>query len=524
MIMKIQKTFLTYLFLCLIFNVFPLQAQQLIQTVIHTTPQRTVFLMSITDQGELIGDYYVSLKDFAEALEVSYSIDTVLHAGAINILGTHILLFADNPFIRIENTVYQMPLEVKEYLDAYYFPLREFMKVLDLNLPGDYNFDENNKTLDINFGTAINITDFFIEEKTNGILIHIKTLKYFGNDFHSWSDTSKHHFTVEFYGGKLDTAKINSTPIEGRLVRGLNAFQFPEIATIIFRLSSTIEHYEAIEDQQSGEILISLTKKGTSQTANVLYELVIPGKKSDVQELIAKEKEKWAIDTIVIDPGHGGRDPGTIGPDGIKEKDIVLDIALNLGKLITTSKLVEKVIYTRETDVFVPLQERARIANNNAGKLFISIHINSNTNNNLRGFETYFLHPEKTQDALEVLEVVQRENNVMNLYEGKNPNRELTEEDKMVLAITQSAFAKESEKLAGFISEGLGRTTEFPNNGVKQAGFLVLWGVPMPNTLVEAGYLTNEKDRLDLHSSAVRHRIAEGIYEGIKKFIEEVRK
>ena len=507
-----------YLLLC----AHLIQAQHIIQTTIHTIPENSLTLTSVNDTFDLKGDYYVSSKAFADMLNVPFTIDTVLHSATLAIRKTHITLFADNPFIKIDNTLYQMPIDVKEYGGELYIPLREFITILDRNFPGEYIFNESNKTLDIFFNEEINIPEVFIEEKTNGSLIHIKTLKYFGKDFHSWFDTTRYQVTVEFYGGKLDTTAIDNLPTKG-LVLSVKSFQKAEIATIIFKVSRYVGHFEAMEDQRSGEISIILIRKGTASIIEPI-EGFVPPAKGNVEEIVAREKEKWAIDTIIIDPGHGGRDPGTIGPDGTREKDIVLDIAVKLGNLISTSKLVEKVIYTRDSDIFIPLQERAKIANNNTGKLFISIHINSNTNGNLRGFETYFIHPGKTQDALEVLEVVQRENNVMNLYEGKEPNRELTEEDKMVLAITQSAFVKESEKLATFVAEGLERTTEWHNRGVKQAGFLVLWGVSMPNVLIEAGYITNQQEREDLRSSAVRHRIAEGIYIGIKKFIEEMRK
>ena len=112
----------------------------------------------------------------------------------------------------------------------------------------------------------------------------------------------------------------------------------------------------------------------------------------------------------------------------------------------------------------------------------------------------------------------------MHLYEDKDPNRVLTEEDKMVLSLTQSAFVKESERLAHYISEGIGRKVNWPDRGVKQAGFLVLWEVTMPSVLVEAGFLSNAGQRNDLRRSSVKHRIAEGIFEGIKKFIEEARR
>lgn len=501
----IRKTILTILFLHIVFSC-PVVAQYLIRVDVKSVPEKFALLPYIQSRG----DFYVSAGQLAEILDIETYRDSVLNKIVLYLDGAQVTLSVDNPFIKIGEVLYQMPLPVKEYRSEIYFPVRELAAILNRHLPGDYMFDQNEQALEIYFGGMINITGLTVEEKTNGTLVHIATTKYFGKDLIYWFDESKYLLNVQFYNGKLDTVQMTNTETRGLVLRN-TAVQHPEIASITFKLSRYTEDFTVTENPQGSEIIISLLEAVTEQP-------------SKVEELVAKEKEEWVIDTIVIDPGHGGKDSGTIGPDGLMEKDVVLDIAKDLGNLLINSKLVDRVVYTRDSDVFVPLQERTEIANNNGGKLFISIHVNSNNNTRIRGFETYFLRPGKSESALEVLEVVQRENNVVNLYENKDLKQELTEEDKIVLSNVQNAFVKESEQLATLISEGIDRKVNWPNMGVKQAGFFVLWRVSMPNVLVEAGFITNDSQRKELKTSAIKHRIAEGIFEGIKKFIEEVRK
>jgi|GEM_PF-126470 len=511
----IKRIILPILFLLTVFSC-PVIAQNHIRVDVKSFPEKFALLSYIPSPG----DYYVSAGQLAEILDINTYQDSVLKKIVLYLDGAKVTLSADNPFIKIGEKLYQMPLPVKEYRSEIYFPVRELVAILNRHLPGDYTFDQSERTLEIYFGGMINITGLTVEEKANGTLVHIATTKYFGKDLLSWFDKDAYYLYVQFFNGKLDTVQMSSTETRGLVLRN-TAVQHPEIASITFKLSRYVEDFTVTENPQTGEVLISLVVATAARPT-----ISPPADLRDVkaEELVAKDKKEWVIDTIVIDPGHGGKDPGTIGPDGLMEKDIVLDIAKDLGNLLMNSKLVDNVVYTRDSDVFVPLQERAETANKSGGKLFISIHVNSNNNPRIRGFETYFLHPGKSEDALEVLEVVQRENYVVNLYENKDPDRELTEEDKIVLSNVQSAFVKESEQLATYISEGIDRKVNWPNMGVKQAGFFVLWRVSMPNVLVEAGFITNDNQRKELKTSAIKHRIAEGIFEGIKKFIEEVRK
>lgn len=217
------------------------------------------------------------------------------------------------------------------------------------------------------------------------------------------------------------------------------------------------------------------------------------------------------IRRIVIDAGHGGHDSGTLGPGGLEEKDVALDVALRLGRLLQ-QRLGADVIYTRRTDRFVPLEERTAIANRAHADLFISVHANSSADPNARGVETYFLNFTASPAALAV---AARENAVSNRseYELSDLVRKITLSDK----INESReFASDVQQAlySGLVSGNAG----LKNRGVKQAPFVVLIGAHMPSVLAEISFLTNPLDAEELTQPAYRERLAEALYRGVARY------
>lgn len=187
------------------------------------------------------------------------------------------------------------------------------------------------------------------------------------------------------------------------------------------------------------------------------------------------QNELYQINTIVIDPGHGGKDPGAVSQYGY-EKDIVLAIGLKLRKFIEDSLPDVKVIMTRDKDVFIELYKRAKIANENKADLFISIHANSNESSKPRGSETYVMGLYKTKANLAVAkkenQVVLQEANYQQQYDGFDPN---TPEGNIIFSLYQNAFLSQSLQMADLIQKYFKQNPKLINRGVKQAGFLVLW-------------------------------------------------
>ena len=228
------------------------------------------------------------------------------------------------------------------------------------------------------------------------------------------------------------------------------------------------------------------------------------------------------IDVIVIDPGHGGRDPGTVGKN-FKEKDIALKISLKIGQYIEKNIPGVKVIYTRKEDKYVGLDDRAILANNEKADLFLCIHVNAVVRPTTYGTETYVMGLHRTEDNMEV---AKRENAVMMLdenykerYEGFDPN---SPESYILFSLTQSAYQESSLKLAQKIESQFKNKIGRYSHGVKQAGFWVLWKTSMPSVLVEVGFLTNPNEEAYLGSPKGQDEIALGIYRAFKEYKTQI--
>jgi N-acetylmuramoyl-L-alanine amidase len=220
------------------------------------------------------------------------------------------------------------------------------------------------------------------------------------------------------------------------------------------------------------------------------------------------------IGRIVIDAGHGGHDTGTIGPTGLMEKDLCLDVALRVGKLIQQKLPSAEVVYTREDDTFVPLEHRTEIANDARADLFLSVHANSSPDHKARGIETYYLNFTGSSDAMEV---AARENAL-----SENAVHDLQD---IVQKIARNEKIEESRDLAGTIQDSLAKRVENINHGdrsrgVRKAPFVVLIGAKMPSVLAEISFISNPSDEQWLKKPESRQRVAEGLYRGIEIYLQ----
>ena len=235
----------------------------------------------------------------------------------------------------------------------------------------------------------------------------------------------------------------------------------------------------------------------------------------------AQDSRGFVLQTVVIDAGHGGRDPGAVYGK-IREKDITLDVAVRLGEKIRKAYPDVKVIYTRDKDFYVPLHERGKIANRNKADLFISIHVNSVPNNRAHGTETFLMG---TANSRSNMEVCKRENSVILLeedytttYAGYNPKEP---ESFIFFNMMQNAQLEQSVRMAELVEQQFARGPITPSRGIKQAGLLVLWRTTMPAVLVEIGFLSNQKDREQLTDRDMRGKIADCIFRAFAAFKKE---
>ncbi|MDO8281216.1 MAG: N-acetylmuramoyl-L-alanine amidase [Thermodesulfovibrionia bacterium] len=298
-----------------------------------------------------------------------------------------------------------------------------------------------------------------------------------------------------------------SIAVNNGILKKIRSGQFSEDTARVTLDLEGMSQYSAFVLENPDRLVIDIYKPEAA-----LAPLIIESK-----PFIKEIPDDVKIKTIVIDPGHGGKDPGAVGPNGLKEKDVVLDVGKRLGEILNERYGVN-IIYTRKTDVFIPLNERTEIANSNNADLFISVHANANTKRSAKGIETYILN--WTNDD-ESLKVAARENNIsiskMKLLRGGL---------QMILDdLTRSHKKQESVKFARNLQDSMVSTLKDQYNkttdlGIKQALFYVLVGAEMPSALVEVSFISNSDEEKLLASKGYRDRIAEGIAEGVGDYIK----
>lgn len=234
------------------------------------------------------------------------------------------------------------------------------------------------------------------------------------------------------------------------------------------------------------------------------------------------QQKDFKVRTVVIDAGHGGKDPGTIGKFA-KEKDVVLKIALKTGKYIEENIPGVNVLYTRKTDKYVDFQNRADVANKNKADLFMSIHANSIVGANAYGTETFVMGLHKDNSNFEVAKrensVILMDENYKEKYEGFDPN---SPESYILFSLNQSAYQENSLRFAQKVEDQFKNRVGRYSRGVKQAGFLVLWMTTTPSVLIETGFLSHKKEEEFLASDNGQDLIASGIYRAFKDYKTDI--
>lgn len=282
-------------------------------------------------------------------------------------------------------------------------------------------------------------------------------------------------------------------------------------------LKGNRKHIEEIIVKHRGDGALLLV----DYNLKVSYQVDKKPGKTIISFYSSRKKEKFirSVDVIVIDPGHGGKDPGAIGRMGTKEKDIVLQVAKKL-KRILEKETDLKVYLTRESDVFVPLRDRSKMANELGADLFVSLHCNFSRRRTAQGIETYFLSEARTEWERAVAAF---ENSALR-YE-LDSSIDTTDVLKYILMdLAQTEYLRESQDLAAYVQEEMVKKTRRLSRGVKQAGFYVLAGAYMPSILVEISFISNKTEEKMLKSSKYQERIAKGIADGIKKFLRKYEK
>jgi N-acetylmuramoyl-L-alanine amidase len=503
------------------FLVSDLKADE-IKASFKANPEKSYSLKSITQNEQI----FCSLNDLSSLLSFNLKRNDSKNIIELTFSKKIIKVASNSPFVYIKRlsdnkvNTFQLPVEFIDDENEIYFPVTYFLPILSESSGVGFNYNSEKNHLTINTSTKVanklsvkpvEISTYTIWKKANGYLIKIPA-KEKHKISHSYNRTDK---IIKL---KINGAIANTVSLETRkplgIIEKVEAAQYPSSTEIQFHLKQDIESHDVLQTAQTKEIFVLLFQK-----TNLDSLFKAEKRKKKIEELAGADKmrKKWKLDVVVIDPGHGGKDPGCIGITKKYEKDIALKIAHKLGKLLE-KKLKLKVYYTRKTDTFVPLYRRGQIANEKRGNLFISIHCNSmpKGNSTVNGFETYILRPGRTAEAIAVAE---NENAVIKYeedYEKRYKN--LSEESFILTANAQNAFVKFSEIFAEVINDNVPKHLTIKNNGANQAGFYVLVGASMPSVLIESGYLSNKKDEVYLFSNTGQQNIAECIFNAIKEF------
>ncbi len=500
---------------------------------------------------------YVAIDDLLDILQIQYRINSETLQQEISLNEGILYITAFNPFLFLKrkdgkNISYQMLQSTSYKYGKIFVPLISFAEFLNKWTTIKINFKEEAFLININYdktsqpiitqkqtetstktelkeksievkpeiikqsqdlavsNTKFDLFDFTIEEKSNGYIFRIKSRKAIQSVSKNLSGSFLY---LRVPNTTIDIERFN-TSISNGIIESISSVQSGANADIKLTLKGKIQSHEIVREKRTNDILLLL-----HVSSEVIKKL-----KEEKKKQTQKPKSDL-LDVIVIDAGHGGRDPGAIGYRGTKEKDVNLGIALKLGELIEKNHKNIKVVYTRSDDRFIELYRRGQIANENNGKLFISIHCNSTDERpgTRKGSEVYLLRPGRTEDAIRIAE---RENSVIKLEEGYEERYKfLTDENFILTAMASTANVKHSEKFAELISEKFEKNLPLKNNGVKQAGFYVLVGAAMPSVLIETGYINNPDDEMFLRSEAGQQKIAEEIYKAIvdyKNYYEQL--
>ena len=464
-----------------------------IRVVFPNQPQRQEALQTFF-RGNV---EYLNGRDLAAAFSANTYVNDEVNKLVIHFRDGDVKITAFSSFVVVDERAFQLPLPT--YFDGkeYYLPARAFFSVMGATVLPGARYDEAKRTF-IGPAThaAFNIYAASVESKQNGTLIRVKTSQKFDARNIVRYITDNGWLVVQVPGGLVDTLALNRS-ILGGIIRRARGRQLEKSAELRFKLTDKVSLPEVSQVNGAAELHIAIRN---------------PARRRG--DRTKEMREQWYLDTIVLDPGHGGIDGGTVGRSGLLEKTVALDVAQRLGRLIRRKSNM-RVVYTRDEDVFIPLWQRPKIANEANGKLFISIHVNGVENRSAHGFETYFLAPANTQEAIEVARL---ENSVIALEESKHPYQEFSNETLILSTMAQSAWMKESEALAAIIQGQLDKRLDSPNRGVKQAELYVLIGASMPNVLVEMGFITNRLEEQKLAQNEFRQSVAEALFEAITVF------
>jgi len=441
---------------------------------------------------------YISLDDLVTIYGGKLNFNYIQKKAYWEVNEHQVILALFSPYVLLDGKTYNLGYEVKFKKGAIYVPLKNFYPLLQKIKAGETKLDEESQSslLEKELEKAT-VTQLVASKKLNGVLIEIfisgpSTYEVFlpGNDW----------LNVNFYQAQIDTAYFSELEIPG-IVKEAKAFQFENSAQLSLLLDKSYDIFSDSVISDPYRIQISMEDTTSQFTRSHL-------------ESIARRTD--LVDVVIIDPGHGGDDWGNVGPEGLTEKEVVLDIAKKLQRLFQENSNM-KAFLTRESDTSLPIEQRARFANEKGGDILLSLHANFSRDPTEGGFQIFIPGKAKTKEdsIVQVLE---------NRSSDFNPGDEIQElssyMDSLPHDTSYNKFMKESEAVALLVQEELEKVVHTQNKGISQADFLVLRKAYMPGILIQLAHISSPYEELLLREEIFKQWVAQALYKAIIRFKE----
>jgi N-acetylmuramoyl-L-alanine amidase len=451
----------------------PLLAQEGEVKVIYDEGQAQATIKSFTFRGT----DFVYLKEIVTLFRLDLEWDAITKKVTLTSGPDQVVFFVGSSQIMVNDRIKKITQPSRFSNGAIVLPIEFLSEILDGVLKAKIDWDPKTRILKVS-GGRLNVRGmrhFSHGDSTRIVIDLLKPLSYRARK------ELPDQVTIDIYGGEGNPGELFLEINDGR-VKNIQASQLSNATQIVIKLLKDLSFKD-------------FTLKNPHRI---------------VLDINPPTKAHYKITTIVIDPGHGGKDPGAIGRGGTREKDVVLAIAKELKSLLS-ERLGVRVVLTRTGDYFVPLRERTARANNEKANLFISIHANAALGRaHGGGFETYYHSLALTKEAKAV---ARRENAVIRLEKGSG--RAMSQAEFILWDMAHNTYMHESSDLAILVQEGLDKKLKIRNRKVDQAHFYVLSGADMPSILVEVAFISNPREENMLRSLDFQKRVAEGLYNAI---------
>ncbi|MBU4310516.1 N-acetylmuramoyl-L-alanine amidase family protein [bacterium] len=452
----------------------PLLAQQEEIRVIYDEGQAQATIKSLTFQGT----NFIYLKEMVNLFRLDLEWEAITKKVILTSGPDQVIFFVGSSQIMVNDRIKKIIQPPRFSNGAIVLPVEFLSEILDGVLKAKIDWDPKTRILKVS-GGRLNVREVRHSSYLDSTRIVIDLLKPL--NYRVRKDLPA-QVTIDIYDGECNPDQLSLEINDGR-VKNIQAFQLPNATQIVIKLPKDLPYKD-------------FTLKNPDR---IILDINPPQKRLG-----------YKITTIVIDPGHGGKDPGAIGRGGTREKDVVLAIAKELKNLVS-ERLGIRVVLTRTGDYFVPLRERTAMANNEKANLFISIHANAALGRARgEGFETYYHSLALTKEAKAVARF---ENSAIKLEKGSE--EPMDQAEFILWDMAHNTYLNESSELAILVQEELSKKLKIRNRKVGQAHFYVLSGADMPSILVEVAFISNPREENMLRNPDFQKRVAEGLYNAI---------